>query len=135
MTTLRTGLNLPPIPTLAETKSFLSDTGLDSTFDDDGQIERAMSTASGISSATQDAFFYLVAHLLVLERAEGGTADPAPDGGSGEITSESAGRRSASYQMQARDASDVFFSTTYWGRTFLQLNRRAPVNNMPSVFG
>ncbi len=75
-----------------------------------------------ISSVSQEAVTYLVAHLLTLEAEKSVT----PDGGSGVITSEGLGPKSASYMNQATDGREVFFERSAYGRMFLTLERRSP---------
>ena len=71
-----------------------------------------------------NALCYLTAHLIVLENKE---RQDEVDGGSGEVTSESFGGKSLGYQSMASDQRDVFFTRTYYGRMYLQLQRRSPV--------
>lgn len=124
-------VDLPDPPTFDEVKEHLAAVGLADAFTD-ASIELMMRTAMGISFVTIDAYMFLVTHLLVVFKSEGGFT---PDGGSGEVSSESGAGRAVSYMTLAETNRDTFFSMSYWGRMFLTMEKRSARRTMPIIVG
>ena len=83
-------------------------------------------TARAIHALSDRALIWCAAHLLALDRDEGRETD----GGAGIIQSESIGPMRLTFQTQAKDQREVFFSRTSYGRMFLQLEHRTPAMAM-----
>ena len=106
----------------ASVEGFLSRFGREFLDVTESQLTLALEEALLIHGARELATYYLMAHLLVLARAEGNQAD----GGAGVITDEQIGPKTTSYQNMTVDQRDVFFATTPYGRRFLVLERKTP---------
>ena len=89
----------------------------------DLNITGYITLACELSAVSKNAILYLAAHLYVLEKEEGAGEI---DGGSGEITAETMGRKIYQYKTMAESGRDVFYTRTMYGRTFLALERRSP---------
>ena len=70
------------------------------------------------------AVIYLAAHLCSLDIDQSGNT--GIDSGLGEITSEKIGQKAVTYKTQASVEKDVFYTTTKYGRMFLQLRDKCP---------
>ena len=108
-------------PSPAEFREYFGEFGNPTAYPDT-DITKATNRAIAISSVSLEALRYLIAHELAL----GKEASVDPDGGSGEVASESIGPRSVSYASQSERPKDVYFTRTSYGRTFLALESRIP---------
>ena len=88
----------------------------------DDKVAALIATASRMSYTSLEALYYLIAHLVAISAEDAGK----PDGGSGEVQSESQGEQSVSYSTMSSDQGDVFFTRTSYGRMFLQLRKNSP---------
>ena len=114
-------VNFPAAPTATEFRTRFGEFA-DTAAYPDADITAAIATARQIFAATREGTLYLTAHLLALAPEY-----TAPlDGGSGEVSGESVGGRQVSYQVMAKDASEVFYTRTSYGRSFLALRKQAP---------
>lgn len=68
------------------------------------------------------AVLQLAAHLCALDIDQPGNT--GIDSGLGEITSEKVGQKAVTYKTQAGKEADVFYTTTKYGRMFLQLRNK-----------
>lgn len=99
---------------------------------EDAEIEAAASAALEISAVSEDATLFLAAHLLALAAERTGD----PDGGSGEVMTETTGGRSVSYATMAASAgAQVWWMTTPYGRTAWMLQAAAPSYVIAAVTG
>ena len=89
----------------------------------DTEITGYITMACELSNSNKTSTLYLIAHLYVLEKNEGGSL---MDGGSGEITSETMNRKMYKYQSMAESERDVFYTRTMYGRVFLAFEKRSP---------
>ena len=89
----------------------------------DTKLTSYISMACELFSSSKTGILYLTAHLVVLERHEGGDQ---MDGGSGEITSETMNRKVLQYRTMAENDRDVFYTRTIYGRMFLAFEKRSP---------
>ena len=105
-------------PTLADFRLYLPQ------FTDtpDATVERALLIVQEIHSRSKLAAVYCAAHILTLEADD----TDQPDGGHGEISSETIGPSETTYVTQAEQGREAFFTTTLYGRTFLTLEKRNP---------
>ena len=95
-------------------------------------IANAITTAYAMHSQVRLATLYLAAHLVVLTAEDTGK----PDGGSGEITSEtSVGGKMVMYMQMAESGREIFYTRTSYGRTFITLERRSARRGMPFLLG
>ena len=93
----------------------------------DARLEMYLGDAIQIHSLCETATLYLAAHLLSLDIESGaGSTGASSDGGDGEITSESAGGVSASFNSQADKGKDVFYMSTAYGRRYIALRNACP---------
>ena len=96
----------------------------------DRQVGFSLTEAKRLSIVSPEAALYCTAHLLTLwkneSRDEGG--NPAIDGGSGVVVSETIGPRSVAY---ATPSGRKFYERTYYGRMFLELSNASPRRNLP----
>ena len=101
----------------------------------DNMVDAVIRTAKMMQTRNTLAQEWLTAHLLALVNGEDGDEAGKPDGGMGEVTSETIGPLMRQYRTQAGllGGSDVFFTTTRYGRTFLQVIKRDPVNTFKRV--
>ena len=91
----------------------------------DEAITQLVSEAEEIHTVSDNAQFYLVAHLAALDHAERPTGQVAQvDDGGGAWMSMGIGPRRVSYKTQAEEERDVFYTRTPYGRRFLALERR-----------
>lgn len=88
----------------------------------DDVVQALLDTAKSMSNFSEDATYYLAAHLLTLWNLEGGTKAMVDDRG-GIIVGETIGPKALQFKSQARDNRDVFYLRTPWGRLYLQLRR------------
>lgn len=89
----------------------------------DDLVQSMLDAAYQLSAVSTEATLYLTAHLVTIDAER---AEPL-DGGSGEIASESVGGRAVSYLTMAKEAGgEVFYTRTYYGRTFMALQQRTP---------
>ena len=92
----------------------------------DDHIEAALDEAMLIHAVRVKATYFCAAHLIVQD--SGITTGSAP---STEVKSRTAGPISAVYATQGRDqTSDVFFTSTPYGRRFLVLEKRSARANI-----
>ena len=93
----------------------------------DERLTMYINDALCIHALCDTAVLYLAAHLLALDIDSGaGLTGASPDGGGGEIISESAGGVSASYKSQAKKEKDVFYMSTAYGRRYVVLRNACP---------
>ena len=85
-------------------------------------VSDLIAEAYSITDVSREATLYCVAHLLSLEEQN----HARPDGGSGEVVTETTGPFTANFRSQADSGRDVFFSTTPYGRRVMTLERRSP---------
>lgn len=91
---------------------------------EDAEVNRALAVAKLIHEVREMATLYCAAHLLSAA-AVGGDGEGAAQ--LGEIASEGAGPLRTTYVTQATPGQKhTFFTSTSYGQTFLQLERRAP---------
>ena len=100
------------------------------TSDDD--IDAMIDVGYEIYATSTNALMYLIAHLLTIDAS---SSSSRQDGGSGEVRAESIGERSLEYMPQARNAGEVFYTTTHYGRMHVQLRRASPSRLAPRVIG
>lgn len=93
-------------------------------------VAAAIADAYSISDTSRRATVACAAHLLAIMAEETGS----PDGGSGELTSESTGPVRASYRSQAECDRDVFFTRTAYGRSMLEFESRTPKAQFSLMF-
>jgi len=86
----------------------------------DELVSRVLVTARALHGLRGLATLYCAAHLLELDD---GTEQP--DGGYGEVVSETVGGLSSRYKPMAEANRQVFFATTTYGRMFLALESRS----------
>ena len=67
------------------------------------------------------AALYLAAHLYVLDRDQSGGGI---DDGLGEVSADSIGKKSAQYMTMAERGGDTFYTTTQYGRKYLEFRRK-----------
>lgn len=97
----------------------------------DAEINRAAGVAVALASNSDLELLYCTAHIAVLDAERQST----PDGGSGEVMSESTmGARSVAYRTQASNGRETFYSTTLYGRTLLMLVKANPASALPRVY-
>ena len=82
----------------------------------DVDIKAAGRVARDIVPGTETQFLYAVAHLTQAKMADI----------AGDTTSLSVGGISRSFKTVSKTESDVFWSTTFYGRTYLTLVRQTP---------
>ena len=96
----------------------------------DAAVARWIATARTIHDRSLEATGFLTAHLLTIANADGvlgGSPNVAvPDGGAGEVRSETIGPKTIDYMTQARGDGEAFYTRTSYGRTFLEIERRNP---------
>lgn len=93
----------------------------------DTDVSFAIEDAQAIHDRCILATTYLVAHFVALNASNNiGTTGASEDGGAGELSSISDGSESASYKTQAEKGSEVYYTSTPYGRRFLELERRCP---------
>ena len=90
------------------------------------QIKQFIDIACQISNVSYDAIAYLTAHLIVCEIEE---ANGRIDGGSGEVNTETIGKKTVVYKEMAETNREVFFTRTHYGRMFLIIEGRSPKRN------
>ena len=92
-------------------------------------VARALDEALDIHSLNQRATLNCAAHLLLLNAEKvdaAGEQVTSPDGGSGVVRSEQMGPQQRAYLNRAdKQARQVFFETTPFGRRFLELESRS----------
>ena len=88
---------------------------------DDPDVENALDEALMIHDKRELATLYCAAHLLTLAIAEAAKKTPK-----GEVTMRRVGPMTAHYRTQALDGPKAFFTTTAYGRRFLNLEGRTP---------
>jgi len=93
----------------------------------DSELDGAMAEARALASTPALSTPYAAAHLLAITSEQTG----APDGGSGEVRSESLAGASMATMPLARNAEDVFWTTTPYGRRVLALRSASPRVVMP----
>lgn len=79
-------------------------------------VEDAVATHNLCDTAA----LYLAAHLLVLDRDQ---ANGGVDGGLGEITGDKIGKKSSTVKAMAKDAAEVFYTSTPYGRKYLHFRK------------
>ena len=89
---------------------------------EDSKVERFLGDALEIHGVNPRCTLYVAAHLAALDSLEGSE----PDLGLGELQEEQEGPLRARMKVQARNNREVFFTTTKYGRTFLEFEKRTP---------
>ena len=89
-----------------------------------------------IFSLCEKAVLYLAAHLYVLDRDQSLSTQNGGagiDDGLGEITSERIGKKATSYKHQTGKGgkSEVFYTTTAYGRKYLEFASKCPAKAFP----
>lgn len=87
---------------------------------DDAVVSSLIPQAYGLSDVSEEATLYCIAHLVALKEEETGK----PDGGSGEVMSDTIGPKTTAFMTQAETNREVFFSTTPYGRRVLAIESR-----------
>ena len=95
----------------------------------DDWVDNALVEAKTISVISKQATLYVTAHLLILRENE---ESNTPDGGSGVVISEDIGPQAMSY---APPQGRQYYERTYYGRAYLELERRSPSKVLPRVYG
>lgn len=121
------GVRRPSKPSVADFAAAFPEFSVDSS-----DVQGALDTACAIHSFKPLATLYLAAHLLVLASED----QAGPDGGSGEVTSEtSVGNKLTQYKAMAETGGEVFFTRTSYGRTFLTLEKRTARHGLSVMVG
>lgn len=96
----------------------------------DNQVGFSLTEAKRLSIVSPEATLYCTAHLLTLWKNEAVDCDgnPAIDGGSGVVISETIGPRAVAY---AGPDGRKFYERTYYGRMFLELSSASPRRKLP----
>jgi len=86
----------------------------------DDAVERALIVAREMHGLRDKATLYCAAHLIAID-----DGIPQPDGGQGEVIAESVGSQASRYMAMAESGRQTFFTTTSYGRVFLELELRS----------
>jgi len=97
----------------------------------DGAIRRALTEAMLLAARPAASTPYAAAHLLALQAERTG----APDGGSGEVKSESLAGAAMGTMPMATTGDDVFWTTSAYGRMVLALRRSDPATRFGQTVG
>ena len=88
----------------------------------DEQVSLYLDDALCIFKLCDKAVVYLAAHLCALAQDQSGNT--GIDSGLGEVMSEKIGQKSVTYKTQASKNEDVFYTSTKYGRTYLELRNK-----------
>lgn len=93
----------------------------------DPVITRWITAAGYIHSITQQGWLLLTAHLLTIAKADGAIdAVAQPDEGKGLVTMKTLGAKSRAFTYGGKNMKDAkeFYKRTFYGRTFLEIEKR-----------
>jgi len=88
----------------------------------DATVELYIGDALAIFCGCCKAVVFLTAHLCALAQDQDGV--DGIDGGMGEVASEKIGQKTVTYKTQAGKAADTFYTTTKYGRLFIQFRNK-----------
>lgn len=91
---------------------------------DDAQVDVYIGDALCIFRLCERAVVHLAAHLCAL--AQDQSSVTGIDGGLGEVESERIGKKAVTYKTQAKDNKDVYYTSTKYGRAFIQFRNKCP---------
>ena len=89
---------------------------------EDDKVNFALSLAKQFNNKSKRLILYAAAHLLAGKYIE--PSSPGMDGGAGELMKYALGPKAQEFKTMADDGSEVFFTTTSYGRIFLTLEKR-----------
>jgi len=97
----------------------------------DAQVGQALTASSFLSARPASALPFAAAHLLAIQLERTGE----PDGGSGEVKSESLAGAAMGTMPMAESGSDTFWTTSPYGRMVLALRMSDPATRIGVAVG